>query len=474
MALAVIGVIGGVAVLCVWKRARDFFFVAMLVLAPMTEDYDVNFVSRDFYRGTTRGFEFSLVDILSISLLFSALLLPRKGQSRGYWPASFGLMLLFFAYACFNVGIADPRLFGLFELSKMVRGLTIFLAVAFFIRGERELRLFLLGLGLIISYEGILALKQRYIYGLHRVPGSVDDSNSLSVLLCSTAPIFVAAINSQIPKWLKGLSAAAIALACVGVILTISRMGVIIISTVLVGATIATISYRLTARKVIIGTVIVLAAVGAGAKSWKTLQSRFKGTDLSQEYGNNRSLGRGYYIRVAEAIIQDQFFGVGLNNWSYWVSEKYGPHLGYHFVHYKGTDIEPSTVIPPDSNVDEAQAAPAHSLAALTAGELGIPGLVLFTILWIRWFQMAASFLWQRTTDPLRRIGVGIFFALTGLFLQSLTEWVFRHSPIYYVVNINLGVLASLCHLKREAKRAAISESPDMSPEVEPQLAGAH
>lgn len=470
MALAVVGVMGGVTVLCVWKRARDFFFVAMLVLAPMTEDYDVNFVSRDFYRGTTRGFEFSLVDILSMSLLFSALLLPRKGQSRGYWPASFGLMLLFFAYACFNVGIADPRLFGLFELSKMVRGLIIFLAVAFFVRGERELRLFLLGLGLIISYEGILALKQRYIYGLHRVPGSVDDSNSLSVLLCSTAPIFVAAINSQIPRWLKGLAAAAIALACVGVILTISRMGVIIISTVLVGATIATISYRLTARKVIIGTAIVLAAVGAGAKSWKTLQSRFKGTDLSQEYGNNRSLGRGYYIRVAEAIIQEQFFGVGLNNWSYWVSEKYGPHLGYHFVHYKGTDIEPSTVIPPDSNVDEAQAAPAHSLAALTAGELGIPGLVLFTILWIRWFQMGASFLWPRTTNPLRRIGAGIFFALAGLFLQSLTEWVFRHSPIYYIVNINLGVLASLCYLKKEAKRGAIAENEQAMSEFEPQL----
>lgn len=473
LTLAVIGVMGGTIFLCVWKRARDFFFVAMLILAPMTESYDVNFVSRDFYRGTTRGFEFSLVDILSMSLLFSGLLLPRRGQSRGYWPASFGLMLVFFAYACFNVAIADPKLFGLFELSKMVRGLIIFLAVAFFVRGERELRLFLLGLGLIVSYEGLLALTQRYIYGMHRVPGSVDDSNSLSVFFCSTAPIFAAAINSRIPKWLKGLSGAAIALACVGVILTISRMGVVIIGTVLVGATIATISYRFTARKIIIGTAIVLAAVGAGAKSWKTLQSRFKETNLAQEYGNNRSLGRGYYIRIAEAIIADQVFGVGLNNWSYWVSEKYGPRLGYHFVHYKGTDLEPSTVIPPDSNVDEAQAAPAHSLGALTAGELGLPGLVLFSILWVRWFQIAATFLWRRTTDPMRRIGAGLFFALGGIFLQSLTEWVFRHSPIYYVVNINLAVLASLYYVKKKAGRVPVTE-PESEPEFVDELASAH
>src|SRR5712664_2648677 len=163
MALALMGIAGGVIAACVSKRVRDVFFFGMIFLAPMTEDWDVNFVSRDFYRGTTRGFEFSLVDILSISLLFSALLVPRRGQSRGFWPASFGFMLIFFLYACFNVAIADPRLFGLFELSKMVRGLVIFLAVAFFVRGERELRLFLLGLGLIVSYEGILALKQRYL-----------------------------------------------------------------------------------------------------------------------------------------------------------------------------------------------------------------------------------------------------------------------------------------------------------------------
>jgi len=475
LVLAAIGVLSGVAVLSVWQRGRDLAFVAMLVLAPMTEDFDVNFVSRDFYRGTTRGFEFSLVDILSISLLLSGLLLPRRGQSRGYWPASFGFMLVFFAYASFNVAIADPKLFGLFELSKMVRGLTIFLAVALFVRGERELRLFLLGLGLIVSYEGILALKQRYIYGLHRVPGSVDDSNSLSVFFCSTAPIFVAAINSQIPKWLKGLGAAAIALACVGVILTISRMGVVIIGTVLVAATIATISYHITARKIIVGLFVVVAAIGAGAKSWKTLQSRFQGTDLAQEYGNNRNLGRGYYIRVAEAIVSDQVFGVGLNNWSYWVSEKYGPRLGYRFVHYKGTDVEPSTVIPPESNVDEAQAAPAHSLGALTAGELGIPGLILFAIVWMRWFQMAASFLWPRTTDPLRRIGVGLFFALCGIFLQSLTEWVFRHSPIYYVININLGVLASLYYLKKKAKRLTAEEHQEEAvPELTDEFAEAH
>src|SRR5882672_3637019 len=98
--LMAMGILGGVAVTCLSQRVRDVFFTAMVILAPMTEDWDINFVSRDFYRGTTRGFEFSLVDILSISLLASAILAPRRERSRGFWPASFGLMLISFCYAC--------------------------------------------------------------------------------------------------------------------------------------------------------------------------------------------------------------------------------------------------------------------------------------------------------------------------------------------------------------------------------------
>jgi hypothetical protein len=452
--LAFFGIFGGTLIATFSKRARDVFFFIMILMVPMTEDFDVNFVSRDFYRGTTRGIEFSCVDILSISLLLAALLSPRKGESRGFWPAAFGLMLIFFAYACFNVGISDPHIFGYFELSKMIRGMTIFLAVAFYVRNPREVKLFLYALGCIICYEGYVAMKQRVIYGMERVPGTVDDSNSLSVLLVTTVPLLVAAINSSIPKALKLLSGLAICAAGAAMVLTLSRMGIIILGLMLVVSTLMTMSYRFTATKVIT-MVLVFALVPAVLyKNWAGLKARFATTDLKSEYGSNRSLGRGYYLREAKAILDDKFFGVGLNNWSYCVSEKYGPMLGYKFVKYRGTDMDPSTVIPPGSNVDEAQAAPAHSLGALTAGELGYPGLFLFSLLWLRWFQMGAVFLRRRTTDPMRRIGVGIFFGLCALFLQSLTEWVFRHSPIYYMAHVLLGILASLYFIRRRELRA--------------------
>ena len=157
-------------------------------------------------------------------------------------------------------------------------------------------------------------------------------------------------------------------------------------------------------------------------------------------------------------IVEDRFFGVGLGNWSYWVSNIYGPKDGSPFVPYVGTDTMPDKTNP--RGLETAQAPPAHNLGALTIGELGWPGLILFGIVWLRWFQMGIGFLWRRRADPMLRIGAGLFFAVCAVFFQSLTEWEYRQTPILFMFHIMLGVLAALHWRKKhplpvpETKRA--------------------
>lgn len=460
---------GGVLLCLFSQRARDVFFFLLVALAPFSERMQVNYFSREWYRGTTRGLEFCGLDILSFSLLVSAFLLPRRGEKRFYFPASLLLMVTFFLYAVFCVAISDPKIFGIFEVTKLFRGLIVFLAAALFVRSTRELKILVAGLCVAVAWQGLIALDQRYLEGVHRVFGTIDDSNSLSMYLCSTAPVLVAVITSEFSKLLKLFAAATIALAGVGVILTISRTGFVAIGAMLLCATLATMSYKVTPRKIVLTMLVILMAVGVVAKSWKTLNSRFEGDSLKSEYANNHEQNRGYYIRIAVAIAADHWFGVGPNNWSYWVSNKYGPKLGFRFVPYIGTDKEPSDVVPPGRNIDEAQAAPAHNLAALTAGEMGIVGLVLLTLLWLRWLQMGASFLWPRLSDPMNRMGVGIFFGMGGTFIQSLTEWVFRQTPIFFTFNVLLGALASLYYIRkceRRARRAQLEETTEFSDPV--------
>jgi len=446
-------------------RARDAVFFLMIALAAISYKLDVNFHSHYWYRGTTRGFEFSLVDILAWSVLISSFLFPRAGEPRWFWPGGLGLMLLFFLYACGNVVFSDPKIYGVFELSKMLRGILIFLAAAMFVRSERELAILVFALGCAICFEGVIALKQRLLGGLYRVSGTLDDPNSFSLYLCTIAPVFVAAATSTLPKWLRWFSVVALAAATVSIVLTISRAGIPIFAFVVLGATVGCVSWRITAKKLIAIALISLCLIGLIYKSWNLLAYRYTHDTLESEYLDTTKFeSRGYFLRLAKVITDDRFFGVGLNNWSYWVSKKYGVQLGTPYEDYDDLTYAPSKQALPSFHY----AAPAHNLAALTAGELGLPGLLLFALVWLRWFQMGVSFLWPRVPDAMHRLGIGIFFGLTGAFLQSLTEWVFRQEHIYLTFHAMVGTLASLYWMKRKHKQRETEALA--SPEREEQL----
>jgi hypothetical protein len=468
--------LGGVTLTCFSLRAREAAFFFMIALTAITFKLDVNFHSYYWYRGTTRGLEVSLVDVLAWCVLASSFLAPRGGGPRWYWPAGLGCMLLLFAYAALSVlFISDPKIYGLFELSKMLRGILFFLAAAWFIRGERELAFLVLALACAAGFEGIVALKQRVLGGLYRAPGTIDDPNSFSMYLCTIAPVFVAAATSTLPKWMRWFCTAAIGATTLSIVLTLSRAGIPIYAFVTLGAAAFCLSWRITFQKVAVAGLITLAIAGLVYKQWNLMAARWSGDSLAREYlGQDMPDSRGYYLRLARAIEEDRFFGVGLNNWSYWVSKKYAAEV---LPYEADEDYDDLTYAPSKQLLPSFRyAAPAHNLGALTLGELGMPGLVLFAIVWLRWFHMGARFLWPRIPQAMWRVGVGIFFGSVGLFLQSLTEWTFRQTHIFLTFHAMLGALAALCCWRRELKRqqrelALPQEHWDEEREYEPVIA---
>src|SRR5262245_24150892 len=113
--------------LCVRSaRLRDACAFLLVFGTTGTDLLDINFLSREWYRGTTRGIELSWLDLIWIPLLLS---LPRKEQRRA-WPPAFGPMLVFFVYNALVVACSEPMLFGIFELSKMLRQLCVFVTMA--------------------------------------------------------------------------------------------------------------------------------------------------------------------------------------------------------------------------------------------------------------------------------------------------------------------------------------------------------
>jgi len=456
LGLLLLAIPTGMLVATFSQRARDAAFFIMVAATAITDRVDVNFLSHYWYRGTTRGLEFSLVDLLAISVFVGCILRPREGRSRFYWPASFGLMLVFFTYAGLSVMLSEPKVYGVFELSKMVRGFFFFLAAALYVRNRRELGILVLALCCAVCFEGVLALKQRFIGGIERVPGSLDHENSLSMYMCLVAPLFVAAATSSLPKFLRVFATVAIGAAALCSVLTISRAGVPIFALVTLGATAFCVSWRITPKKLIATALVVLCIAGLSFKTWDSLKGRYAEATFKDEYLDDQQEGRGYYLRLAKVIVEDSFFGVGLNNWSFWVSKKYGAMVGRPYDDYG--DLHSNK--PDDQTIENlVWAAPAHNLAALTVGELGVPGLIIFALLWGRWFQMGFRFLFNRTPEAMHRLGVGLFFCLCGIFLHSLTEWTFRQTHIFLTFNVLVGTLASLYYARHHAREPIVESA---------------
>lgn len=440
------------------RHARSAIFLAMILGTLFVQTLGINLFGRQWYRGTAMGWEVTVTDLCAWMLLGSLLLRYYSSRIRFFWPASLGFILFYFLWCAVSVGISDPKLFGLFELSKILRGILVFVATAWFIQSYAQLRLFVWAWILAIGIEFLLAVKMRYIDGLHRIPGTLSHPNTLSLYVCTVAPLFLAAAASNWSRWLRLGSFAALGAAAVLTILTISRAGIVTFAFTFILGTIAVLSIRLTWKHVAGACILLLLGMFVVIKSWDSLVSRYQNLDLEREYASEASRGRGYYIRLSFQMTHDHPMGVGLNNWSWYASNIYGPRNGFPFIPYESTDR------PPDNEqvvrgLERPQDAPAHNLGALTLGELGWIGLLLFGLLWMRWFQMGAMFLFPRSNDPIRRMGVGCFFSVAAIFIHSFTEWVYRQSPCYFAIHIILGALAALTYFRKHAPRPAFSRS---------------
>ena len=453
VAVVLLPLLGVASVLAAsWFRVvRDIFFFAMVSLAVLSERMDVNFFSEAWYRGTTRGIQVTLVEILAFGLLIGCWAARRGPHRRLFWPGSLGLILLYFSYAGVSVAVSEPKLFGAFELSKILASIVVFLASAFYVRTRREWTLLIVALGCAVAFESIWAIKQHFITGLERSEGLLDHANSLSMYLCLATPPLIAVATSGWSRRLRLFCGLCSLLAAAGLLLTFSRAGIPVFAAVATGTVLACASWRLGPGQIALRLAILLGVVALVAAGWSQMERRYTETSLEEEYLDTNVDGRGVYLRLSAAIARDHFFGVGLNNWSYRVSRTYGPRLGYRFDDYD------SLIAVYGSSDDKAfansyLAAPAHNLAALTLGELGVPGLLIFGALWLRWASMGLPFLALPRSDPMRVMGVGILFSICGIFGQSLTEWIYRQTPILLTFYVLLGALASLAHSRRRAR----------------------
>jgi len=438
-------------------RLRDPALFVMIFGAVFVRKWmDITFGGIWWYRGTTRGFEMSGIDLATWCLLGATLLAPRYRSHRIYFPAGVGLWGLYFLYCCWSVGHSDPYVFGIWELTKHFRALVILITAALFIRTRRELFVMVLAFACSVWFLGLNAIEQRVIKHVLRPPATLDHENSLSMYLCTVTPVFVASIFADWPKWFRWFCGMTCVLAVVGSVLAVSRTGMPVLAFVMLGTAICCVSWQLTRRKILTVLSCVAAAGLALVVAWDRITVRYthaSGTVMDELMGEAGFESRAEYKNLAKQIVESRPLGVGLNNWSYYISKTYLSRSGIRYNDYD--EITSPLDRDADPEVQPTFAPPAHSIFYLTIGELGIVGFGLLMLAFFRWFQMGASFLFGRlNADPMHRLGIGLLFCAAGMFLHSVTEWTYRQTQLMFTFHVLMGALASLYYLKRQRKRA--------------------
>lgn len=410
------------------RRLREILFVCFIFSTGFIDRYDINFVYRGWYPSPTRGLELSFVDLMGLMLLFSSLAGLRREGFRAYWPTSLGLMLTYMGYGCLTVIMFEPKLFGLMELFKLLRGLLAFLATAYYIRSERDVTVFILALGTVIAYEGCFAIMQRYFWGYMRVRGSFTHPSGLADYCCLTAPLLLSVTFSRVRAEMQIFCALGWALACAGTILSITRMGIVALMIASVGVLSTAFGTQFNPRTVGVILLCGLIALGLFARGYDKMEARHAAMRAAEEAGDASAGRKVYYLQALE-MAREYPLGAGLNNYA-----------------WRRCEMNGRPFLSTSEQGDVPRDGLAHSAFALTLGDLGWPGFLIFLGLWARWLFMTGRYVFVRAPDLLYRSLSGSFFAIVASCLAALTEHNFRNQLFFIIFNIVLGFAVAVRH----------------------------
>ncbi len=412
------------------EKVRGGVLTFVIASTAMANQIKINFVSTESYRGPERGFELNLTDLGAWALIIALLM---QHQKRIKWLPYNSLPLAgLFLCALISSASAPQMLYASFALFKMVRAFLLYWAVVNTLRSGVSRESLWRGFLMIGMYVTYLALKQKYLHHIYRVPGPFDHSNTVPLFLNLVMPVLLiwGLCDAKMPPKRAALSIATALGMVFSVLITYSRAGLALSVGAIVFALIISNIRAKSGRVVGVSIGVFIALCVGGVLTAKSIQDRVKNAPESSEEARHE------FNFAAQKMITDHPLGVGLNNFSYVLTKegRYNSHI---------------TVM-----ADEEQAGVCHHIYLLTAAELGYGGIAFFSLILLRWAWHALVFaLKTKGLDGL--LLFGLFLGFVTLHISGLLEWVLRITPVTFLCTICSAVAAGLCDvilLEKSAK----------------------
>ena len=400
----------------------------------------IAFFGEPFYRGTSRGYEIALFDLVNLGILLT--LVGKKLFT--YFPPGSSLYLLYYLLSVISLINADSRLISGYELLKMVLMYLFFLVAYNHLIRFKNLKVILYSLAIVLIINLFSMIKQKYIQGYYQPSGLFPHRNSAAMFVNLLAPIFLSYLLNCNLKRKEFIFFLSIFTACtISIVFALSRGAIFFFPISCAIVTFLSLLHKVTTRKlVVIMGFFVLAILGT-IKAAPMIMDRFEYAPESS--GNTRI----EFAKIALKMANDRFFGVGLNNWSIKASWP-----------YTYTDYEAWGLRDPETH----KMGIVETAYLLVAAECGWIGLLSF-LLWLGYYyvQNIFNFFHYRKTTG-NYMPIGILAGLTAIYGQTTLEWVVKQGINFYELMLIFAIVAAMKHIygdyKKSQKRGNSYETP--------------
>ena len=388
--------------------------------------------SIDWYRGATKGFEFGLMDVLSIALLMSSFL--KKRQPWKMLAPGTALYALYIACSMISTVHAPEKVYALMAAWRFSKAVLAYLAAFQFLREEEDLMIFVRTLAWTMIVQMLVVLKMKYRDHIFQVMGWFEHQNALAMwaYMCGFAMLATAlsGVNKKDTRLLvTGYLASGIVVQS-----ALSRASLVAYGVGTMLIFLLSLADEVTKKRLVsMLTIAVIGLVGL-LLALPTLIMRF-GEDRNQASAELRTMLNA----AAMEMLHDSPTGVGWNNFVIMANSpySYGDVID-DWTRSRGMNVDPDEVHPqPESHY------------CLMLAENGYPGFVsylLFITVTTFWAARGIK-VYKRT--PIGAFLIGVTVALVITYIHSNAERVLTQTKNLYTWLIFLGIVARLEYTRR-------------------------
>ena len=411
-----------------WTKYAIWAMIAALAAYQATA---INFFSNEWYRGTSRGMEVSVIYLFAATMLITAAIkrrLPKLVPSVGA-----ALFVVYFLLCLPSWSTAESKLFAWMEIWKMIMLYMTYLSVRAYLGLTDDVKALVKGLAVFAVFNFLLIVKDHFS-GVYQPHGVFPHQNGLAMGMHLFANLFFAYFLAG--GW-RGpvLNTFAFVAASACIVRTYSR-GALAMMPVSFAVTFALMFFAgldVPKRRVFM-RILPIAAVGllGLAAMLPRIIERF---ESAPEASKNTRVELALCAR--EMMADEPWRGVGINNWGIKINPpyEYAERAGRN--PNRGEDFRDGIV---------------ETVYLLVGAECGIPALAAM-LLWFFYYLIVSCRLVKKLKGtPYAAIPAGLAGGLVACYLQSCLEWVLRQQMNLILLMIFFAILD---HLNKNAARIA-------------------